>query len=58
MGFAFSHLWCQLDVSSLFERDPSFLARFVNWKAALEGVDGCPPLYFLDSMAGEKQNCV
>ena len=58
MGFAFSHLWCQLGVSSLYERDPSFLVRFVSWKVVLEGVDGYLPLYFLDSTVREKQNCV
>ena len=46
MGFAFSHLWCQLGVSSLCESDSSFLARFVSWKAALEGVDGYPLCIF------------
>ena len=55
MGFAFSHFLCQLGVSFLCERDPSFLARFFCWQLSQEGLDGLPPLYFLDFMVGEKQ---
>ena len=46
MGFAFSYFWCQLGVSSLYEIDLSFLARFFCWKAPQEGLDGCPLCIF------------
>ena len=53
MGFAFSHFWCQLGVSSLCEGDPSFLVRFFCGKALQEGMDGSSPLHFFGQYGGK-----
>ena len=42
MGFAFCHFWYRLGVSSFYEGDPPFLARFFCGKALQEGLDGNP----------------